>query len=247
MDYGLLASMFAAFGVPSLLARRWRLVSFPGEVGFVDAVLGPAVVGLIVGRLTTLYLDDPDSLTRLSNVLVIRTGVEFWPGVAAAMIAASVVARRGGVLAWVRLAAIAPLAMVAYGAYEAACLVRDGCYGPESPVGLRPEGLSTTMLPVGVVMAGSVAAGAMAVRRFGRQPVRPQRVVLAGVGLVASVRAVASFWLPEIGVGLSRQHRTSIVVAALSAVALVIDAIIVPRRALTLTEAPMPRSRPERS
>lgn len=235
IDYGLLASMFAGFALPSLLSRRWRLHSFPGDVGFVDAVLGPAVVGLVVGRFATLYLDDPDSLTRLSDVLVIRSGVEFWPGVLAAMVAASVAARMSGVPALARLAALAPLAMVGYGSYEAACLVRDGCYGPASPVGLRPEGLSTSMLPIGVLVGVVVAGAAMAVRWLDLHRDRSRRVVIFAVGAVASIRAVASFWLPEIGAGLSRQHRTSIGMAALAAVGLLVDAMLTSRRDRAVT------------
>ncbi len=84
IDYGLLVGLIVAFAVPAILARRWRLATFDPPVGFVDAALGPATLSLTVGRLSALALDDPRSFTKVADLLVIRSGVEFWPGVAAA-------------------------------------------------------------------------------------------------------------------------------------------------------------------
>ena len=87
IDYGLLVSVIIAFGVPSLLMWWWPLdtapiaASGPEPPGFLDVAVGPAFAGLAVGRLVTLALDDPNSLGSLSDMLIIRSGVEFWPGV----------------------------------------------------------------------------------------------------------------------------------------------------------------------
>jgi hypothetical protein len=232
IDYGLLISMIIAFGVPTFLVRWWSLSSYAEPVGFLDVTLGPAFVGLAVGRLVALGLDDPSSIGSLSDMLIVRSGVEFWPGIAAA----------AGVLMWgefraghpplTRVADIAPLAMVGYAGYEAACVFRDGCFGPLSPVGLRPPGLTTTMLPVGLLMALTVAAGAVVVRRRARRPDRPVVTVLSGVVVVAVVRAVGSIWLPHVGTGLTRQHVTSIVVAVGAMIGLIaVIASARPRRA----------------
>ena len=225
IDYGLLGSVVVALGVPALLARRWPLEGFDPPVGFIDAVLGPALGGLAAGRLVAVALDDPRSLGRLADMLVVRSGVEFWPGAAVAVMVAAWSARRVGVPVPERLAALAPLAMVGYGAYEASCVLRDGCYGPVSPVGLRPSGLSSTMLPVGVLMAAAVIVAAGALRNLGARHNSALTTVLASLAVVATVRATASFWLPKIGDALTRQHRTSLAVAATTILALVVLAL----------------------
>ena len=145
------------------------------------------------------------------DVLIVRSGVEFWAGVAAGVLLAVLGARRDSAAPSERLADLAPYALLAYGGYEAACLVRDGCYGPNSSIGLVPRGLSTRMLPIGILAALVCVAVGLLLIRLGRR--RPVTEVLLAVATVASVRAIASFWLPRIGDGPTRQHRQSILVA----------------------------------
>lgn len=219
IDFGLVVSLIAAIGAPALLAIRWASYDDWGS-NFLDDVTVPLLVGLVTGRLVTLALDDPNSIGSLSDMLVIRSGVEFWPGVAAA----------AGVVAWQanrahrspleRLAALAPLALVGYAAYEATCVFRDGCLGPVSPVGLRPPGLQTTMLPVGWLMAAATLAGALIVHRL-QDRVRPTVVVATAAAIVAAVRSLGSVWLPHVGDGMTRQHQTSIAVLLVATAALV--------------------------
>lgn len=227
IDYGLLVSMIVAFGAPSLLAWWWPIDPDPGTsadgapASFLDVALAPAFAGLAVGRLITLALDDPNSIGSISDMLIIRSGVEFWPGVAAAAGVVLWAGRRVGMPAMHRLASVVPLAMVGYGSYEAACLLRDGCFGPESSVGLRPRGVSTTMFPVGVMMAIAIVVAAFVVRAISVRGRSAVVVALATVA-VAGVRAVGSIWLPHVGAGLTRQHVTSIVVAVAGAAALAV-------------------------
>ena len=155
-------------------------------------------------------------------MLIIRSGVEFWPGVAAALAMAVLSANLGLVSISRRISDLAPLAMVAYAGYEAACIFRDGCFGPESALGLRPPGLTTTMLPIGWFMAAAVTLAAVGVRALATRGHPTIVVALAGVVAVASVRAVGSIWLPHVGNGLTRQHLTSLGVVAISAIAAVI-------------------------
>lgn len=216
IDFGLVVSLIVAIGVPALLAARW---TSGGESStFLDDVTAPLLVGVAVGRLVTLALDDPSSIGSLSDMLVIRSGVEFWPGVAAAVAVVAWQARRAGRPLAARLAALAPLALVGYALYEAACVFRDGCLGPVAAVGLRPPGLRTTMLPIGWFMAAATVAGAVLVQRR-RDRVRPLVSVAAAAVVVASVRSVGSVWLPHVGEGITRQHRTSIALLALATVA----------------------------
>lgn len=158
------------------------------------------------------------AIGQVSDMLVIRSGVEFWPGVAAAAIVIAWSGHRAQVSPIERVADLAPFAMVAYGTYEAACLFRDGCYGPTSPVGLTPNGLSTTMLPVGLLMGASALAAAAFVRRQSLMGWPPGAVVSSAVALIGLILSVGSIWLPKVGGELSRQHRTSIVVAVAASV-----------------------------
>lgn len=224
IDYGLLVSVVIAFGVPTMLERRWGAVDFGEPVGFVDVAVGPALAGLVVGRLVTLALDDPNSIGSLADMVIVRSGVEFWPGVAAATVVLAWAARRNGRPPVRSIGAIAPLAIVGYAGYEAACLFRDGCFGPAAPVGLRPPGLSTTMLPIGLFMAAVLVAGAIVIRSMSHRGWPVVVVVSTAALIVAVVRAIGSIWLPRIGDGLTRQHVTSIGVILAASVAVIAGA-----------------------
>lgn len=225
IDYGLLVSMIMAFGVPALVSNWWLIAGRNGPVGFFDVAVGPAFAGLIVGRLVTLALDDPGSIGSISDMLIIRSGVEFWPGAAAALGAAIISANLGLVPIGRRIADLAPHAMIGYAAYEAACYFRDGCYGPESTIGLRPTGLSSTMVPVGWFMAAAIIAAAVGVHTFVLRRYAPSLVVSVSVLTVAAVRSIGSIWLPHVGDGLTRQHTTSIAVTAIAGIATAIAVV----------------------
>lgn len=232
IDYGLLISVILAFGIPAVLSTRWRIAGSGEPVSFLDAALGPAFVGLAVGRVTTLVLDDPNSIGSVSDMLIVRSGVEFWPGVAAALTAAAVSARMASVAVGRRIVDLVPLAMVGYAGFEATCAFRDGCFGPASQLGLRPPGISITMLPIGWLMAVAIAAAAVGVRALVVRGHSSALVVAVATTSVASVRAIGSIWLPHVGGGLTRQHTTSVVIAAAAAVATLV-ATVVERRSQT--------------
>ncbi|MDE0805370.1 MAG: hypothetical protein OSA99_18885 [Acidimicrobiales bacterium] len=216
IDYGLVVSMMAAIGIPSLAALRWSLSTAESEYGIVDLAIGPVLAGVVVGRLTTLAFDDPGSIGSLSDMLVVRSGVEFWPGVAAAAGVVAFSARRDGVSPADRMRALAPFAMLGYASYEAACVFRDGCLGPVAALGLRPPGLEVTMVPVGWLMALVVTAGAVGVRRLASTGIPTSAVLATAIAVTASARSVGSIWLPHVGDGLTRQHLTSVIVAGCS-------------------------------
>lgn len=210
IDRGLLLTIVAVIAVIGVLARTARPDTVASSDVF-DAVAPAALAGLAVGRIVAMALDDPSALTRLRDVLLIRGGVELWPGVAAGAFVLALSARRAGVDVVRRLADLAPYALAAYAVYEALCLVRDGCFGPRTSIGLRPGGLGTAQFPVGVAVGVAVGLLAVAVRRDASR--RPLRALLLAAGGVALVRAVASFWLPKIGSGPTRQHVESMLVA----------------------------------
>ena len=216
LDTGLLLSGAIVVLGMSLATRAFSVPWSASET--LDRLLLPAIAGVLAGRGIALLLDDPTSLRTLRTFLVIRGGVEFWAGALAAVAVAALAARRAHDPVLSTLAHLAPVATVGYAAFEAACLVREGCYGPHTAVGLRPDGIATAMLPLGVLVgAGLTAVAIVLARRWDQSPLVRIAVATLAVGLA---RSVASVWLPRIGDGLTRQHRESIVVVVLAATAL---------------------------
>ncbi len=227
IDVTLAVTVALMLGVPWLAARRLTPRTLPAADVVGEAMPGLAV-GVLMGRLTAMALDDPRGLTRPGDILILRGGVEFWPGVAAGVLVLAWSARGANIDLTARLADLAPFALWAYAAYEAACLVRDGCFGPPSPIGFRPEGTATTLFPVGLAVALSVVDLGAVVRALGRH--RPALAVLVAVGGLGAIRAIAAVWLPRVDAGLTRPHRESIAVATAAAV---VGAIVLVRRQLT--------------
>ncbi len=190
IDVGLLVSVMLAISIPSAFQRR--LGVRPPDMLF-DLMVGPGIAGVLGGRAVAAALDDPSALTSLKDFLVVRAGVEFWPGVAAAAAWLAVRAHRDAEALSHRLAQICGPAVIAYGIYELACAVRDDCFGPPSAVGLRPSGLDTVMFPVGLAMGLVLVGGGAAVVRLRAEGWSTSRLVIVSVGMVAAVRSVGSF------------------------------------------------------
>jgi|CXWL01.1.fsa_nt_gi hypothetical protein len=220
IDIGLLSSIAIVLIVPSVFVPPWP--SSAAATGLLDVTGGALLVGIAVGRLAAVAFDDPGSLTSFSDLLIIRSGVEFWPGLVAGLGWIAFRARHENVSPAWRLAAIATPALVAWACYEATCLLRDGCPGPANSIGLRPDGLIMRTVPVGLIVAGAAVVTAVALRRWHRRGMAEVQVVLLALIALASIRSVASIWLPHIGDALTRQHRTSIAVAVIAASALLV-------------------------
>jgi hypothetical protein len=209
IDQGLLWSM-AVMAVAVSLTLALAPPRTTNRRNLLDSAIGPALLGLLVGRVVAMLLEDPGSLTRPADILVLRGGVELWPAVSIGVIAGFVATRRDGRNGWAALADAAPSCLVGYAAYEGACLARSGCFGPMSKIGLIPPGLTSAMVPVGLLVAVAVVVLAAAVRRhtlrddFGG--------VALAIGWLALVRSVASIWLPKISNGPTRQHVESALV-----------------------------------
>jgi len=219
IDFSLLISgvlALGAFGIAVRVARPRAL----DRRGLLDVALGGAVIGVLVARVAALLLEDPRGLLAPRDVLLIRGGVEFWPGVVAAAGGFLFLTRGDTAPAATRLADVAPAAVAAYAAYEGACVVRGGCFGPTAALGLRPPGLSTPMVPVGIAAAAALFGLAVVVRRMVAH--RAAVAVVAAIGGVAAVRGVAGFGLPHIGDGLTRPHVSSLAVAVGAAAAAIV-------------------------
>jgi len=214
IDTGLLVSLVALVAVPVAWSRASKL-RIDGE-RLTDAAIGPLIAGLLSARVATLALDDPEALRSLKDASVIRGGVDFWPGVFVAMALVAWTAHRAGKRSWPRLAALAPFALVAYAVFEATCIFREGCFGPRSAVGFQPAGLQSTMFPIGWLVAAAVLAAAIFIHRSHWPPMAKFWVAVMAV---AWSRAVASFWLPKIGDGLTRAHQWSLAVAVMGSAA----------------------------
>lgn len=219
IDLGLLATMAIVVILPTTFVRPWP--ESAAEAGVIDVAGGALLLGILIGRLATVALDDPGSLTNLRDLLIIRSGVEFWPGVAAGIAWIAFHSKKEGVSPARRLAAISATSLVAWACFEFTCLLRDGCPGPRSSLGLRPDGLVERMFPVGLLVAAAAVTAAFVIRRLHRKGMPDAQVVVLSLFAIAIIRSVASIWLPRIGQGPTRQHRTSILVAAVTAVTFV--------------------------
>lgn len=185
LDIGLLLTGVLLWLVLTVAARRAPVTNMThSEV--LDRLMGPALAGLVIGRLVAVVLDDPASLRSLRAVLVIRGGVEFWPGVAVAMVVLGWGLNRRGTEVRRSFAELALFALWGYATYEAACLVREGCYGPATAVGLVPDGLQTRMFPVGPAVGLTVVLVGVWVRRSVWSPTA--KVLLAAGGSPPSDR-----------------------------------------------------------
>lgn len=219
IDLGLLATMAIVVILPTTFVRPWP--ESAAEAGAIDVAGGGLLLGILIARLATVALDDPGSLTNIRDLLIIRSGVEFWPGVAAGIAWIAFHSSKDRVSPARRLAAISATSLVAWACFEFSCLLREGCPGPRSSFGLRPDGLVERMVPVGLFVAAAAVTAASVIRRLHRRGMPDAQVVVLSLFAIALVRSVASIWLPRIGEGPTRQHRTSILVAAVTAVAFI--------------------------
>lgn len=227
IDRGLLATIALVLTLVALLDRLLRRHSTDREPVLALATT-PVMLGIAVGRLAAVLQDDPGTLRRPFDLLLVRGGMEFWPGLAAAITAVWVTARRRQTRPQEQLAELAPFALWAYGAYEAACLLRDGCFGPPFQAGLRPASIGEPQFPVGVIVGLAASVLGFVVWRWSGL-LRSRGVIAVSVAGLAAIRAAAGFVLPKVSAGPTRVHLESISVLALS---LLIGAVLLARSTL---------------
>ncbi len=218
MDTGLLLTVLIVLGGVQLMLRALPPTAVD-RAQVVELISTPVIVGLLAARVIFVLLDHPASVFRLRDLMVVRAGVEFWAGVFVALVWVLVRVRRAvdHVGAMVTLAAAMPYLLIGVALYEASCLVRDGCLGPVASVGLKPNGLGSTMVPVGVLVAGALGVAAVVLRRARTR--KPAQTVLGALAILGGVRLVASWFLPAFGP--SRVERESALVFVVSSIALV--------------------------
>jgi len=219
IDRGLFLSVVAVLAAVYVTARLARPHTLAPTQVF-DVLMGPVMVAALVGRLTAMALTDLSSLTEARDILVFRGGLEFWPGLAAGLAILWRGARRDGADPLLRLVDLLPYVLWAMAAFDVTCLLREGCFGPASPVGLVPTGLQGRVLPVGIIVAATTVLAGTVIRR--RWPEQPLTTALLALLYVAGQRSVASIWLPRFGDGLTRQHLQSIAVTAAAAIVIAV-------------------------
>lgn len=216
IDLGLLMSVIVAAAAVWTAERRWPLATVPSGQRYLDTVMWAALAGLAIGRLAFLLIEDRSSIGSLRDMTIVRSGVEFWPGLLVAAGVAALSASRSGVGGAARLADLAPITLVGYGTYEASCLFRGGCFGPLTSVGLQPDGIGSRMFPVGIAMGAGAVAAAAAIQKMlvgGRQATAVIALSLTSLSLI---KAIGSIWLPDVSEGLTRQQASSAAIAVAS-------------------------------
>jgi hypothetical protein len=201
VDYGLFVSVGLSALLVWLAPKVWKVPEL-GDRAPLDQLIAPLFVGMVLGRAITLVFSDLAGITSIREFMTIRGGVEFWPGVAAGTFVLVVLFHRPDDPPPVRrVALLAPFAMVMLAGFQITCLVRDGCAGPESAVGLVPHGLTTRQLPVGVL--GGVALIALA--GWLRVSTLPDHTrVLVAVFGVGAERSLLGVTEPNLRSALSR-------------------------------------------
>jgi hypothetical protein len=219
IDSGLLISIAAVVGTVWVLARLMQPRTM-AATDVVDSALTGVVAGIVTARVVAMAFENPAGLSRLGEVMLLRSGLDFWPGVITGIVTLAFLGRRAGVAVGPRLADWAPFGLCAYAAYEATCLARDGCFGPRSPIGLRPAGIGSRQFPVGLAVAAAVVVLAMVVRWLAAGSAHP--TLLLAVGGLAAIRFLAAFWLPRVTLGPTRQQTESLLVLVFTGAATVV-------------------------
>ena len=201
VDYGLFASIALSAGGVWLATRVWWDRSTGGRSP-ADQLTAPIFVGMVVGRAVTLIIGDPAGLVNLREFLTIRGGLEFWPAAAAGvLVLVGLFSRPDDPPQEQRVAALIPFALVALAGFQATCVVRDGCAGPASPIGLVPPGLTTRQLPVGLLAGLLLLAFA---RWFRASPLPAHTKILIGVFGVGAERSLLGVIEPSLDSALSK-------------------------------------------
>lgn len=213
----LLPAVAAAVGVAwagRRAARRRGAIDAPGRdlVWAVDEVAAVLVVGGVTGRLAWLALEGPGAWrSALSTVLLIRSGVETWAGIAAA---AWLVARRarrpgGAWLAGVAVAAGLGGIAVWYGL----CGIEGVCAGRPAAWGVRLPGYLSPVVPVGYVESLVAATLAAFAWRWRDRP----SAALATLAAYALARGGLGWWRAPLTSLPTRDQVWSLVAAAVLA------------------------------
>lgn len=188
MEFTLLWAALTAVGFAWLGTRIWseRLPDHP-----TDRMVGAAATGLLVGRLSAMFLQGTNPVTNPADILIVRGGVHTGTATAAA------IATYLWAVKWriAYLDATAPAALLGLAGWHAGCLWRSACLGSASnlpwawagngsiitrhPVelyaatGLALAGWLVSRLPWSLLMRAGIALGSAGFVRLITEPMRP--------------------------------------------------------------------------
>lgn len=213
VDYGLFGSIALTTAAVWLATLLWP----PGDIGErtpLDQFTAPIFVAIVVGRAATLLMSDLAGFANLREFLTVRGGVEFWPGALAALgVLVVLFGRPTDPPQPERVARLAPYAIVALGAFQATCFVRDGCPGSASGFGLIPPGLTTRQFPVGIIAGLSLIGFAWWLRR---STLPPQTKILVAIVGVGAERAIAGAIEPNLASAAARDGISMVIAFSLA-------------------------------
>lgn len=190
MEFTLLWAVLTAVALGWLGLRIWpdRLP----EHAF-DRLLGAAVTGLVVGRLTAMVAQGVNPLANPGDFIIIRGGVHTGAATLAflGMLAWSTRNERSGI------DALAPATLLALAGWHAGCLWRGACLGAPSdlPWAWALEAGVVTRHPVEIYTALGLVFGAWLVSRLGWRPWLRSGTALA---VAAGMRLVTETLRPSI-------------------------------------------------
>lgn len=190
MEFTLLWAALTAVALGWLGLRMWpeRLP----EHAF-DVLIGAALAGLVVGRLTAMAIQGINPLTSPGEFIIIRGGVH----TGAASISFIVTLLWTTRSSWNAVDALSPAALLALAGWHAGCLWRGACLGSSSdlPWAWALESGAVTRHPVEIYTALGLAIGVWLVSRLGwRHWLR----VGAALSTVAGVRLLTEPLRPSI-------------------------------------------------
>jgi prolipoprotein diacylglyceryltransferase len=204
MEFTLLWAVLTALALAWLGLRLWpdRL---PDHA--LDHLIGAAVIGLIVGRLTAMIVQGVNPITHPADIIIIRGGVD----TAAATLGFGVALVRNSRSTRFALDALAPATLLGLAGWHLGCLWRGACLGTPTDLawGWALDGSAVTRHPVEIYAAVGLALAAWLVSRLGWQ-----LWLRAGTGLAlaSAIRLISQPLRPSITGGPTVWYVTGIVV-----------------------------------
>ncbi len=167
-----------------------------------DALVGAAMVGLLIGRLVAMARSGTNPLTNIGDILILRAGIDTVAATLSGLAAFWVLSRADP---WRMADAAAPAAVAGLSGWQAACVVRDACLGTPSglPWAVAQNGSQITRHPVEIYAALLLIAGSVFLILWKRS--RPNTGVVAAVAVAVGslARLITEPLRPGLGADLT--------------------------------------------
>jgi len=190
-EYASLGLVFLALYLSSGVVAR-LLGTGRDRVG--DLFFNGTIAFVAAGRLWWLAVESPRSLVDPVVLVQVQTGIEPLAGVAGVLALAAWQARGRAERPLLVLAAVAAGLAIATVVYDAACPLRDACYGApaSAPWGFRMSGLADTRLATPLIEAAIIMLALAAVVRW----LPTLGVEAAGLLLLAALAVIRAALTP---------------------------------------------------